>query len=181
MDRSKFCKQVLKRVTQGTFLWNYLKTGQAVQEEKIFKELLKKFHFIAMATRVFDRIKFCEQLLKRSSQGKFLPSFVQIGQAVWEKTFKGIVDDGSTQDYPNPLQHVVLSWGTCLFNPFPSKPWFLLVCSRSLMKTLWEKEKLLETSNFSFSHSVFYPLGELSAIFTKLRIVVCKLFEFGIV
>ena len=27
------------------------------------------------------------------------------------------------------------------------------------MKTLWEKEKLLVTSNFSVSHSVFYPLG----------------------
>ena len=42
-------------------------------------------------------------------------------------------------------------------NPFPNKPWFLRVCSTSLLKTLWEKEKLLVTSNFSFSHSVFYP------------------------
>ena len=41
-------------------------------------------------------------------------------------------------------------------NPFPNKPWFLRVCSTSLLKTLWEKEKLLVTSNFSFSHSVFY-------------------------
>ena len=32
----------------------------------------------------------------------------------------------------------------------------LYVCSTSLLKTLWEKEKLLTTSNFSFSHSVFY-------------------------
>ena len=29
----------------------------------------------------------------------------------------------------------------------------------SLLKTLWEKEKLLITSNFSFSHSIFYPFG----------------------
>ena len=42
----------------------------------------------------------------------------------------------------------------CL-NPFPNKPWFLRVCSTSLLKTLQEKEKLLVTSNFSFSHSVF--------------------------
>ena len=41
------------------------------------------------------------------------------------------------------------------FNPFPNKPWFLRVCSTSLLKTLWEKEKLLIMSNFSFSHSVF--------------------------
>ena len=34
-------------------------------------------------------------------------------------------------------------------------------------------------SNFSFSHSVFYPFGELSAIFIKFEIVVCKLFQIG--
>ena len=43
----------------------------------------------------------------------------------------------------------------------------------------WEKEKLLVTSNFSFSRSVLYPFGEFSAIFIKLEIVVCKLFQFG--
>ena len=46
-----------------------------------------------------------------------------------------------------------------IFNPFPNKPWFLYVCSTSLLETLWEKEKLLFRSNFSFSHSVFYSFG----------------------
>ena len=47
-----------------------------------------------MATRVFDGIKFCEQFLKRISQGTFLPSLVQIGTAVLEeKVFKEIDDD----------------------------------------------------------------------------------------
>ena len=64
-------------------------------------------------------------------------------------------------------------------NPFPNKPWFLCVCSTSLLKTLWEKEKLLVTSIFSFSHRVFYVLGELSAIFIKLEFIVCLLFQFG--
>ena len=64
-------------------------------------------------------------------------------------------------------------------NPFPNKPWFLRVCSTSLLKILWEKEKLLLTSNFTFSHSVFYPFGELSAISIEFKIVVCKLFQFG--
>ena len=64
------------------------------------------------------------------------------------------------------------------FKPFPNKPWFLCVCSTSLLKTPREKEKLLVTSNFSFSHSVFYPFSELSAIFIKFKIVVCKLFQF---
>ena len=49
-----------------------------------------------------------------------------------------------------------------VLNPFPNKSWFLRVCSRSLLKTPWEKEKLLVMSNFSFSHSVFYPFGEES-------------------
>ena len=63
--------------------------------------------------------------------------------------------------------------------PFPNKPWFLRVCSRSLLKTEWKKEKLLVTSNFSFSYSVFYQFGELSAILIKFEIVLCKVFQFG--
>ena len=65
------------------------------------------------------------------------------------------------------------------FNPFQNKPWLLRVCSTSLLKTLWEKEKLLKKCNFSFSRSVFYLSVELSAIFIKFEIVVCKLFQFG--
>ena len=64
-------------------------------------------------------------------------------------------------------------------NPFPNKPWFLRVCSTSPLKTLWEKEKLLVTSNFSFSHSVFYPFEKLSSIFIKFEIIVYRLFQFG--
>ena len=45
---------------------------------------------------------------------------------------------------------------TTKFNPFPNNPWFSRVCSTSLMKTLWEKEQLLVTSNFSFSRIDFY-------------------------
>ena len=70
----------------------------------------------------------------------------------------------------------------CTYNwiiPFPNKPWFLHVCSTSLLNMLREKEKLLMMSNFSFSHSVFYPFRELSAIFIKLKIVFCKLLQFG--
>ena len=52
-----------------------------------------------------------------------------------------------------------------IVNPVPNKPWFLRVCSTSLLKTLREKEKLLVTSNFSFSKSVFYHFGELSFTF----------------
>ena len=41
------------------------------------------------------------------------------------------------------------------FNPFPHNDTFWRPWETSLLKTLWEKEKLLFTSNFSFSHSVF--------------------------
>ena len=63
-------------------------------------------------------------------------------------------------------------------NPFPNKPLFC-VCSTSLLKTLWEKEKLLITSNFCFSHSIFYLFGELSDIYLNIKIVACKLSRFG--
>ena len=53
------------------------------------------------------------------------------------------------------------------------------VSAVQVLKTLWEKEKLLVMSNFSFSHSIFYSFGELSAIFIKFEIVVCKLFHLG--
>ena len=66
-----------------------------------------------------------------------------------------------------------------LVKSFPKKPWFLCVCSASLLKTLWEKEKLLLTSSFSFYHGVFYPFGYLSSIFITVKIVVCDLFQFG--
>ena len=66
-----------------------------------------------------------------------------------------------------------------LFNPFPYNDTYWRHWEKSLLKTLWEKEKLLVTSSFSFSHSVFYPFGWLSAIFIQLEIVVCKLFQFG--
>ena len=65
------------------------------------------------------------------------------------------------------------------FNSIPNKPLFLCVCSINLLKTLWEKEKLLKMSNFSFSHNVFYPFRELSAIFIKFEIFISSFFQFG--
>ena len=70
----------------------------------------------------------------------------------------------------------LLSWD---INPFPNKPGFLRVYRTSLLKTLPEKKKSLETSKFSYTRSVFYLFWELPAIFKKSRIVVCKLFRFG--
>ena len=57
------------------FLGNYFKIGPAVPEEKIFKELLKKFNLVTMATKVFDGIKFCKHFLKRTSKRNILAKF----------------------------------------------------------------------------------------------------------
>ena len=65
------------------------------------------------------------------------------------------------------------------FNLFRNKPISLRVYTTSLLKILWEKEKLHVTSNFSFYHRVFSPFGELSVISINFKIVVCKLFQFG--
>ena len=43
-------------------------------------------------------------------------------------------------------------------NPFQNKPWFLRVSSTSLLKTLWEKEKLLVTSIFFLFPQCFLPI-----------------------
>ena len=60
-------------------------------------------------------------------------------------------------------------------------PLVLLVCSKGLLKTQWEKKKLPIMSIFLFSHSVFYRFGQLSAIFIKFNIIICKVIEFEIV
>ena len=60
-----------------------------------------------------------------------------------------------------------------------TSPGFYLSAIQAFLKTLWEKEKLLETSNLSFSRSVFFPFWELSPIFIKFEIVICKPFQFG--
>ena len=58
-------------------------------------------------------------------------------------------------------------------------PGFYVSSVKVFLKTQWEKEKLLMRSNFAFYHSVFYPFGDLSVIFIKFEIVICKLFQFG--
>ena len=83
-----------------------------------------------MAIRVFDGIKFCEQFLKRFSQGTFLPSLVQIGPAVWEeKILKEIVDDAWRTTDTAPPKKLPLST-LCSGELKTNKPgtWFIDWC-----------------------------------------------------
>ena len=70
----------------------------------------------------------------------------------------------------------------CLPYPIPKQAQdFMCLQSKSFENTVGKKKELLLTSNFFFSHSVFYPFVEISAFFIKFEIVVCKLFQFGLV
>ena len=112
---------------------------------------------------------------------------IHVGQTVWLKFWKlSLITQKHCGEmrkcrlpaffsFPQNIFKSLIS--QACFNPFPNKPWFLRVCSTSIFKTLWEKEKLLVMSNFSFSHSVFYHLGSLSIIFIKFEIVVCNFFQ----
>ena len=63
-----------------------------------------------------------------------------------------------------------------LFNFFSNKPW-VYVSAVQVFENTVRKKKLLILNNVSFSYIVFYPSIELSAIFIKSKIVVCKLFN----
>ena len=60
-----------------------------------------------------------------------------------------------------------------------TSPGFYMSGSTSLLKTWWKKEKLLVTSNISFSHCVFYQFLEFFDTLIKSELVVCKLFQLG--
>ena len=51
-------------------------------------------------------------------------------------------------------------WGLCFEGyPFTTQCW--PTEGKSLLKTLWEKKKMLVTNIFFFSHNVFYPMKQL--------------------
>ena len=58
-------------------------------------------------------------------------------------------------------------------------PAFNNLQERMLLETLWEKEKMLVSSIFSFSHNVFYPIKDRNHQYSNGEFVVCKYFHFG--
>ena len=130
--------------------------------------------------RLFQTERVCRQQFKFDKNGRKLTKWVE-----------NTVGKGEIARYEQFLLFPQCFQKTCLpgaskgvivwewVNSFQSKAWFLHVCCTSLLKTLWENEKLLVMSIFSFSHTVFNPFGELSSFFIKFKVVVCKLFRFG--
>ena len=60
----------------------------------------------------------------------------------------------------------------------PHSPDFSHLWKRKLLKTLWEKEKILITSIFSFSHNVFYPSKHKFQLFCHNCFVIYKCIKF---
>ena len=71
---------------------NLVALSLMVSDQKIFKDLKKKLSFVAMATRVFEEIKFFQAILKRTMAGTFLCNFIKIQLVVSEKMFKDKVN-----------------------------------------------------------------------------------------
>ena len=63
-----------------------------------------------------------------------------------------------------------------LFNPLLHRYSFRCINNRQLLETLWEKEKLLVTSNFFLSHKVFYSDTFVSPLFYIFDITCISLF-----
>ena len=66
-----------------------------------------------------------------------------------------------------------------LFNSLPHSSDFQQPQERSLLKTSWEKEKMLVTSIFSFFYNVFYPIKDRNYHLSYIYFVVCKCFQFS--
>ena len=75
---------------------------------------------------------------------------------------------------PQLYLHVLFERQITSLNPFPNKPLFLPVCNTSLLKTIWEKEKLVITSNFCFFQSIF------NLFLKKEKILVSSIFSFSL-
>ena len=55
---------------------------------------------------------------------------------------------------------------------------FYVAAVQVFWKNSWKRRNCFVTSNFSFTHSVFQPFGQLLAMFIKFQIFVCKHFYF---
>ena len=64
---------------------------------------------------------------------------------------------------------------------FTTQSQLLTPLEKNLLKTLWEKEKTLVTSIFSFSQNVFYHFQNKFQFSSCNYSIVCKFFEFGMV
>ena len=93
MDGSKFREQYLKRVTQGTFLWNYFKIWPAVSEKKIFYEFLLLHVYMVQEVPIHQSHVYRQIKISRTSFEKHHPRntplklFQNRTSGFWEEDF----------------------------------------------------------------------------------------------
>ena len=95
-------------------------------------------------------------LVFRESKVIFLAMVFLCHHVLCAKTLKSCNLCDSTKDINFKIRQVV--------NPFSNKHWFIHVFSRSLLKTLWEKEKLLFPTVFSTR------LGDFQSFSSNLKL-----------
>ena len=74
-------------------------------------------------------------------------------------------------------EHLYDDLHAIMFHLFPKKPCFLHVCSTSLEKTVGKGE-IAHNEQFLLFPQCFHLFEELSVIFVKFKIVVCKVLQF---
>ena len=63
--------------------------------------------------------------------------------------------------------------------PFPKQSLFFFMTPRKrTIETLWEKEKMMLTSIFPYSHHISCPIRELKLYVTNVEFFVCRYFRF---
>ena len=65
--------------------------------------------------------------------------------------------------------------------PFPKQALFFTCLQYKSFENTAGKGEIACNEQFLLSHGVFYPFEQLSSIFIKFEIVVCRLFQFGTV
>ena len=80
------------------------------------------------------------------------------------------------------LSSIFCGWNSCCLadglTGYHTIPAFFNPVKGCLMKIFWEKEEMLVTSIFSFSHNVFYLSQNEFQFFSHIKFSVCKCFQF---
>ena len=85
------------------------------------------------------------------------------------------------ESWPKPSTELVTRAGhkTDMLTGVHTMPTHNDPAERGLLKIFWEKEKMLVTSIFSFSHNVFYPKKDRNYHSGYVYNVICTYFQIG--
>ena len=96
---------------------------------------------------------------------------------LWNVVYKNMA--GLLRVFPQLSVERVTMTPFIWISPFPHNDTFWHPWETRVLKTLWVKEKLLVTSNFSFNHSVFYLLENFLLFPSNLKLSSADCFNLG--